>query len=228
MYASAHYRHARKTSERPVLITAPTDAVVTLDDFKAQMRDPGDDDDFLQAVLDAAVAQIDPAGGGWLERALRTQTWELRLDRFPAHEIRLPYPPLIAITSVIYTDTGGTTQTLAATTGYRVIDGGRSGKSFLRPPYNGCWPVSRCDSDAVKIRYTCGYALTPSDSMPAPIKQAVLLMGRALYDIGKRDMTLSQDTVVGVRSRSYAVTAEAAQLARQAAENLLSTYRVWG
>jgi hypothetical protein len=54
------------------LITPPDEDVISLSDVKVQLRVTGTDDDALiQALIDASVAQLDPAGGGWLGRALQ-------------------------------------------------------------------------------------------------------------------------------------------------------------
>lgn len=232
-----------------VLITPPTDDVVSLDEAKAQLRVTADDqDDFIQAIVTANVNYLDPAGGGWLGRALRPQVWELRMNGFVdrsgcgggtdsrhshtghVSDIALPYPPLTEIGSVTYTDTAGVTQTLAADTGYRLFGVGTLGKSYLRPPYLAYWPLARYDVESVKIQYTCGYSMPEDDdpdTLPAPIRQAVLLGVKGLYDLGARNAFLTTDTVIGVSSKSWAVSDAAVAVMRNAAENLLSTYRVW-
>src|SRR5690606_35307910 len=79
---------------RRVLITAPTAAVVTMGEAKRHLRVDHDDDDALIGGMIAGVVEhLDPAGKGWLGRALQPQTWELRLDAFPCGPITLPYPP---------------------------------------------------------------------------------------------------------------------------------------
>jgi uncharacterized phiE125 gp8 family phage protein len=166
------------------LITAPTVDVVSLVDMTAHLRVDASDDDVLIAGLVAAVAgTLDPATGGWLGRALRPQTWELRLDGFPCEEIALPYPPLIAITSVKYDDTGGTERTLAPATGYRILNAGGLGKTILAPPYGTSWPVARADRETVRIRYQCGYPPTPApDPLPAAIAAWIKLHVGKLYE----------------------------------------------
>jgi uncharacterized phiE125 gp8 family phage protein len=81
----------QKTS---VLITAPTDDVLTLTELKTALSITSDtQDDLLETLRDAVTETLDPASGGWLGRALRPQTWELRLSQFPyAAGIDLPFP----------------------------------------------------------------------------------------------------------------------------------------
>ncbi len=168
----------------PVLITPPAVAVVTLAEAKAHLRvDHADDDALIGGMIAAATGHLDPAGGGWLGRALRPQTWELRLDFFPYGAILLPYPPLISVDSVTYDDDDGVEQELVAGTGYRVFAGG-AWNARIEPVYGGAWPSVRCDRDAVRIRYVSGYPPageeTP-DGLPAAITAAVLLMVGDLY-----------------------------------------------
>jgi uncharacterized phiE125 gp8 family phage protein len=229
-------------SQRRYLITAPTQEVVSLEMAKAHLRvTTTDQDDLIQLVIDAAVAQLDPASGGWLGRALRPQTWEVRYDGFPvwycedyyydnyrSAAIALPYPPLISIESVKYDDGNGTEQTLVEGTGYRVIGLGSIQKSYIAPIYGGLWPSSvRCDPESVRIRFTSGYELATIDTMPATIRQAVLLMVKHLYGLGERNLFVSAETVDGVGSRNFIVSENAAMVMRNASEGLLGPYRMF-
>jgi uncharacterized phiE125 gp8 family phage protein len=230
------------------LITRPDDDVVTLGEAKAQLRiTTTDNDDMIQALIDAAVAQIDPASGGWLGRAIRPQTWELRGNGFPcyyegcgytrnfhrAYACELPYPPLISVDSVKYDDGEGVERTLVENTGYRVFGLGSIGKASITPVYNGSWPSSvRADAESVRIRFTCGYPIDfgnspPTDILPVPIKQAVLLMVKHLWGLGERNLFVSAETVDGVGSRNFVVSENAAIVMKAATENLLAPYRVY-
>lgn len=168
---------------RLYLITPPTEDVITLTEAKAHLRveDASEDAD-IQAIIDAAVAMLDPASGGYLDKALRPQTWELRLNGFPCNDIKLPFSPLISVDSVKYDDASGTEQTLALTTGYRKFTGGL-GQAIIVPPYNGSWPVARCDLESVRIRFTAGHAASNDASSGAldAVKSAVKLIVGHLY-----------------------------------------------
>jgi uncharacterized phiE125 gp8 family phage protein len=168
----------------PVLVTAPTLPVVTLEEAKRHLRvDHDDDDALISGMIAAATNHLDPAGNGWLGRALRPQTWEMRLDNFPCGPIQLPYPPLISVESVKYDDSDGVERTATFGTDYRVFQGG-DWKSRLEPVYGGSWPWARCDHETVRVRYTAGYAPADGDTpdaLPATIKAAILLMVGDLY-----------------------------------------------
>jgi uncharacterized phiE125 gp8 family phage protein len=211
-----------------VLITSPTDGVTTKAAVKSALGiTDTSQDDMIDAALAAMVSQLDPATGGWLGRALRPQTWELRLRGFPGDcPIDLPFPPLISITSVKYDDQGGSEYTLVEGTDYRILASGSKGKQAIAPPYLQLWPIARCDYESVRIRYQCGYALTPADTMPAAIIQAVTLGVRGMLS-NTANMFVQLDKVEGMGEKRYQVTAAAADIARTAIENLLGAYRSW-
>lgn len=226
------------------LITPPTDAVVSVDDAREQLNLPSTiADATIEAMIGAAVNLIDPAGGGWLGRALRPQTWELRSPTFPcaytgsgydrnyrhSYESELPYPPLLFVDSVKYDDGDGVEQTLVEGTDYRVFGAGAAkDKGRIAPVHGRSWPSSvRCDPESVRIRFTCGYEIGSVDSLPAPIRQAVLLMMRNLLALSERNLFVSSEDVPGLGSRSFIVTENAQKVMAAAAESLLATHRVW-
>src|SRR5262245_34930396 len=106
------------------LIAPPTAAVVSAAEVRTMLSLSSSTNTALLDLMIGAVADtMDAATGGWLGRALSPQTWEYRLDKFPSGKcaIRLPYPVLTELTSVVYVDSAGDEQTLTADTDYRVI-----------------------------------------------------------------------------------------------------------
>jgi hypothetical protein len=62
---------------------------VTLADAKVALGiTDASQDTLVTAAIAAAADALDPAAGGWLGRALRTQTWELQLRSFASHQYR--------------------------------------------------------------------------------------------------------------------------------------------
>lgn len=186
-----------------ILITPPSVPLLTLDEAKSHLRvDHDDENSQIEAMAAAVASQLDPALGGWLGRALRPQTWRLDLDGFPCSEIVLPYPPLVSVTEFSYTDTDGATQTLAAGTGYRVVNAGELANAVLAPPYNGSWPSARTDYASVRITYTAGYAATPTDLLPAAIRAWSLLKLGTLYQhretVTPSQVAMLPDTIDGL------------------------------
>ena len=81
------------------------------------------------------------------------------------------------------------------------------------PAVGLAWPSSRCDAESVRFRFTAGHAIDgEADSLPAPIKAAVLLMIGDLYEH-------RETVVIGTISSRIPVST--------AVESLLSTYRVY-
>ena len=157
--------------QRVVVITPP-ERVVNLDQAKQHLRVDGDDDDALiAAFIDAATGHID-GPDGWLGRAIGEQTLEAGLDGFIYDPITLPYPPVIAVTDIVYDDTAGVERTLDPAV-YEIRDG------VIGTAWGKSWPSTRAyrgSSRSVRIRYRAGY-----DTVPAPIVVAILLMVGDMY-----------------------------------------------
>lgn len=209
----------------PVLVTAPTAAVVTAAELRTMLGLPADNPStaLLEAMRDAVVAQLDPASGGWLGRALSPQTWELRLGSFPSYAIELPYPPVSAVTSVKYDTDAGVETTLVEGTDYRVFGLNGHHKAAVAPVYNGSWPTPRSDREAVRIRYVCGYT-----TVPQPIKSAIALGVKHLTSSSERNLFLSKESIPGVIDRQWIVSEAAGKALEAAMGSLLAGYRVYG
>lgn len=217
---------------RSVLIAAPDPlSVVSLAACKAALGIVSTTQDaMITAAIGAVVAELDPAFGGWLGRALGVQTWELQLlsfydhrlawRRYCADAIVLPYPPLITVTSVKYLDADGVDRTLALGTGYRVFGLGSLGKQYLAPAYGGSWPVARCDEASVRIQFSCGYD-GATNKLPPSINAAVALGVRALLAVSERNLFLSEDMVEGVGTKKYIVGSGAGDVVKAAIGQLL-------
>jgi hypothetical protein len=227
-----------------VLVTPPTDEALSLADCKIALGITGTDQDtMIQAAIDGVVSAIDAASGGYLGRALRPQTWELRQNGFwdfrenrhhlgphYRHEIQLPFPPLISVVNVKYDDVSGSEQTLVADTDYRVFGVGTLGKGYIAPAYGKCWPDARCDEESVRIQFTAGYAVAKDpapDAMPSAITSAIALAVRSIISNAAQNLYLSQDVIEGVGSQSYVVSSAANLVIQQTVDTLLSTYRMW-
>lgn len=203
------------------LVTPPAADAVTLADLKAQLGVSGASQDaLLTAVLKAAIQQIDGAAG-WLGRALVLQTWELTLDDFDCEKIRLPLAPFKEIVSVKYVDANGVEQTLDPAN-YSTSTGE---PALLYPSYGNTWPATRCQLDAVKIQYRCGYG-ADSSFVPDPIKAAIALQANYLRSIVPNNLFLSRDEVTGLGAREYIVSQNANDVIAKGAAALLLQYRV--
>lgn len=164
-------------------ITAPALDPITLAEAKAHLRVNDSDSDSLIGIFIKAATQNVEGPEGFLGRALVTQTWELVIDEFPDSEIKIPLPPLQEIVSIKYDDAAGVEQTVDPA-GYYVDSASEPG--WVVPVTSG-WPATIDAINAVRIRFTCGYAPTadsPPDmvaNVPYSIKAAILLAIGSLY-----------------------------------------------
>lgn len=172
------------------LVTAPTMAPITLEEAREQCRvvalgSPAESplDNQLNRYIAAAVAHIDGAFG-YLGRALVSQTWELKLDSFPA-EIELPLPPFQTVDLLTYIDTDGNLVTLSANSPliYQVLTDERR-RARIVPVYGEEWPSARVEPGSVTVRFTCGWRHdeSPQEVVPESIRNALLLMVEDFFD----------------------------------------------
>ena len=167
------------------LITAAITYPVTLAEAKLHCRiDSIDDDALVTALITAATDMAEQKIG----RAIMQQTWELTLDDFP-DAFELTRTPVQSIASIKYYDINGVQQTLGNT--LYMFDGADDfGFAYVVPVYNGTWPNTRSQINAVAVRYVAGYA--SAAVVPQSIKQWVLLMIGAMYE--SREMEGAQQT----------------------------------
>lgn len=171
------------------LVTAPTVNPVTNAEVYEHLRVPltGSpaapvDESHITALISAAVGYVD-AKNGVLGRALVTQTWDMKLDRFPA-VICVPLPPLQSVTSITYVDSNGDSQTLSSL--LYTVDTSTEPARII-PAYNESWPSTRGHIDDVTIRFVAGYAgdgASPEDlraNVPFNIKAGIKVLVNELY-----------------------------------------------
>lgn len=197
------------------LLTPPASEPVTLAEAKAHLRlDTVDDDTYVNTLILVARQYVEQAC--W--RGLVTQTWELVLDGFGGEDtlelgqrgrrfalppaftelppgnvnpggflpyLELPMGVLASVTSLTYIDTNGVQQNLTLTTDY-VIDV-VSVPGRVRLAYNKAWPATQSPRwDAVRVQYVVGTAV---DAVPAPLKQAILLLISQMYEYRTPEVT---------------------------------------
>lgn len=157
-----------------VRTVAPTDQPVDLSLLKDHLRISSvDQDNVLPIYLDAAVAHVETYTG----RPLMRQTWRLTLPGF-YDRTWLPYAaPLGAVTGVTYYDTANALQTLASSVYAVPAD---EEPASVRLAYAQAWPSVYDREDAVSVTYTVG--ATAATDVPAPLRQAVLLLAGHFYE----------------------------------------------
>ena len=160
-------------------LTAPSVEPVTLAEAKAHCRvDIDTDDSLISGYITAARELCED----YLDRALVTQQYVMRLDSFPV-EIELPRPPMASsgtatAVTVTYTLTdSGSTATLSSTL-YRVDRDSTPGA--IRNLYGGTWPSQRDDPGSISVTWWAGYGAAAS--VPQRVKNAILMTVLELYE----------------------------------------------
>lgn len=170
------------------VIVPPAVPPVTVEYARRHLRSLGNSEDVLvENWIWAAASYIQEQTG----RQFGLATREAWLDAFPGApgssfrslKIELPFPPLQSVVSVSYVDGDGVVQTFEDTStspatsliNVRAPQGDYAAPGTVEPTSGQSWPTTRCESDAVRIQYTCGYGAT-SDDTPALLKGAILYL----------------------------------------------------
>lgn len=148
------------------LTTAPAFEPLTLQETKDHLRvDHNDEDALISELIKSARQYVE----GLTRRPLITQSWTYYADDFD-YDIELK-ANLQSVTSINYIDTDGNSQLLDAAN-YSVDTVADVGVVY--PAYGLAWPYARCVNNSVAIEFIAGYGV--ADDVPAPIKQAMLLL----------------------------------------------------
>ena len=153
------------------LVSGPGAEPVTLAEVKEHLRiDDTDSDDVLTGLIKTAREYVEKI----TRRALISQTWDMFLDEWPDEKyIEVRYPPLQSVTSVTYTDSGGTVNTLS-TEKYEVDTDSEPGRVTLK--YGKSWPSDTLwPNNPIKVRYVAGYGSSGSD-VPQAILTAIKML----------------------------------------------------
>lgn len=181
---------------------APLVEPVSLSEAKLHLRVDHDEDDALISSLIVAAREQAEA---FTNRAFIEQTLVLTMDEF-CDRIKLPKPPFISVTSVVYLDGSGDSQTVSGAV-YRIASRFEPALLTLEP--GQVWPSTYDVDDAVTITYKAGYGGAAS-AVPDSVKAAIKMIVESLYE-NRGD--LSQ----GVTISEIPMTSRA----------LLSPFRVW-
>jgi len=149
------------------LKTAATGYPLTVDEVKLHLKvDVSTDDDLITNLRNSAISWVEQ----YTNRQLMPATWYLYLDDFP-DEILLQWCPVTSVTSIKYYDTDNDLQTLSSDE-YDVDTDSEPARIY--ESYGYYFPTVRERPNAVIIEFEAGYA--DADSVPDPIKSALLLM----------------------------------------------------
>jgi uncharacterized phiE125 gp8 family phage protein len=162
------------------LVTGPSLEPVTLDEIKDHLRISST----VSATEDTLLLSYIIAARDYCElyqnRAFLQQTWDYVIDTWPSGDfIRIPHPPLLSLSSVIYYGTGGTANTMTAGT-YIVDTDSEPGRVTLG--YGENWPTETLyPHNGVKVRFLAGYGSVAS-LVPMRIKEAIKLLVGHMYE----------------------------------------------
>lgn len=161
------------------ITSAPSDELLTVEEAKRHLR-------VFDGSLDDEVTTLIRAARDYCERfcnrTLRSTTTRTYTDSewWCDDGLRLPFPPLIAVSSVTYYDTANASQTLASSNYYVALptdDGG-----FVKWKFTATIPSLYTRDDAITVTYTTGYsALT---NIPPVVVQAMKSKLTELFGAG--------------------------------------------
>lgn len=162
----------------PELVEAPTVKPISLVEAKAHLRvDHGLDDALIERAIDVAIGHLD-GYGGILGRALMAQRWRQFFPFWPASRcLPLRLAPAVSIVEIrVRAPDGG--ESVLDPAGYRLLSGASRPQALF--PASASLTAAACDPDAIAVTYEAGYGAEP-DKVPAPIRQAMLLMVGDMY-----------------------------------------------
>lgn len=156
------------------LVTAPATEPITLDEAKKHCRvDVSDEDDLIRSLIVAARQHVE----SFTHRALVTQTWDYKLDGFPAlgECFEVPLAPVLSVTSITYLDTAGSSQTWSSSNYLTDIQAGNySQRMRITPAYGISYPSTYGVMNAATVRFVAGYGA--ASAVPQAIKAAIKIL----------------------------------------------------
>lgn len=160
----------------------PVTEAVSLDDVKAHIR-------LTSTIDDAMVTRLAKAARIRAEfisrRSLVYKGYVFTMDKFPSpgQDIRLPNPPLITLSSILYLDSDLEQQTWDAAE-YNV--GTKQSPAIVRPKSGHVYPIAADAPDAVEVHFYAGYYSdgygSPSLPLPEDLALAIAQLAGHWYD----------------------------------------------
>lgn len=187
------------------VVTAPAAYPITLAEAKEWSRIDSTDtsqDATLTMIIASMIKYAEETLTG---RAFVERTLELSMDHFP-YCFELPYPPLIGVDGITYTDTDEAVQTVASSE-YEVDTISEPGR--VRLLSGNSWPSIGTRFNPVKIQYRAGYRpassptdLTDNSYLPPQIRTWMAARICTLYD--NRDLLVVSNYSITAIPRDFA------------------------
>lgn len=193
------------------VVTPPSVEPVTVEEAKLHLRVDHIGDAALDNEVTAIIRRAREALEQDTRRAVSVQAADLWLSEWPWKPvIRVPLPPLNAITFITYRKTDGTTSTLS-TDSYLVETAVEPGEVWLQ---NHCeWPEDVQQAGfPIRVRFEAGWA--PAD-VPPSLRAALLLRIEQLYR--HRGAVTFGNSQAAAETRPLAL----------GYDSLIAPYRVW-
>lgn len=157
-------------------VVAPTSIPLTVDQIKDHINeDATDRDEYIEGLIRAAAGLCESG----TVRSLMLQTRAETLDAFPDGTspydgmIKLTFPPVVSIDSVVYLDPEGAPQTLAPSS-YTLDNASDVAPGWLAIAPGYQWPQTYPRINAVTVRYVAGHALAAD--VPEELQQWMKLI----------------------------------------------------
>lgn len=165
----------RQQYPRISVSTEPTVEPVTVAEGLAFCQYEGTDaesQEHMRGLLLTARQTLERRG----KLAFCTQSRQIKLDSFPCWEQELRVFPVSAMTSIVYRDTAGDSQTLSASL-YQLDTA--TVPPFVRPAEGETWPQTQLNRvDAVTYTFVAGYG--GANDVPEQIKTAIKFLARSM------------------------------------------------
>lgn len=184
---------------RPVRISAPATALLTLEEAKLHCRDEADvsdEDALITELIQAATDHFD-GWSGVLGRCLISQTWRQDFSKW-GDNLRLPFPDVQSVT-VKYFDADNSEQTVASSA-YELLEDATG--SFVQ--FNSTFTIPTVYSDRaspVRITFVAGYGDAAADVPQTIIRAAAWLIchwyeHREAVGVSMSDIPMTVDDMV--------------------------------
>lgn len=162
---------------RVKITTQPSIEPVTSTEAKLHCRiDASTEDSLIAFWIETARLQCEDIS----RRSFITRTYTAYLDCWPSSLFELPYPPLLAVSSIKYYDDAGSAAATFSTSNYQVDAHSEPGRVCLKSTAD--WPSTTLrDINGVEIIYTAGYGSNATD-VPDRYKAAMLLLIAHYYE----------------------------------------------
>ncbi len=171
--------------QRPIRVTAPAVLPVSVAEVKKSLRiDSSDDDDVIEALIQAAVDYYE----GWtgiLGICLVEQTWRQSFDRFE-RSLCLPLGPVIQAVSVSWRNSAGQVSIVPAESYDLETSAGGQSRIWFRNTFSR--PSDLYERSAVSVEYRAGWLIVDEKpTVPKDICTAIIARVQIGYEQSATD-----------------------------------------